>query len=204
VTVRALAAFTAVAALALLGCPEEKPAFDPSSDRTLKKLQEEQERLAKGGTPGGPPGARPPPVDPLAEAAAAQEPPRALDLPPNPIAKVGPLSLELRRVEVMQTLRTPRAAVSTADRFVRVFFTASTTRRAPLSLSQTQLVRGSDKAPVALDVQRLGQGSPLETAIEPGVQQDLVLFFEVPPAMIGPGLKIVLPEGEKAIELPLQ
>jgi hypothetical protein len=199
-TVRALAAFTAMAALALLGCPEEKPAFDPSSDRTPRKLKEEQERLAKG----GPVGAKPPLADPLAEAAAAQAPPRALDLPPGRIAKVGPISLELRRVEVMQTLRTPRAAVSTADRFVRVFFTASTTRRAPLSLSQARLVRGSDTAPVALDVQRLGQGSPLETAIEPGVQQDLVLFFEVPPEMIGPGLEIVLPEGEKAIELPLQ
>lgn len=196
-------ALVAVAALALLGCPEEKPAFDPSSDRTLQKLKEEQARIANGGQPGGPPNAKTP-ANPLAEAAAAQEPPRALDLPPNVVAKLDAIAIELRRVEVMQTLQTPRAAVSTGERFVRVFLTARTTEKTPLSLSHAQLVRGADKAGVAFDVQRLGQGSPLETAIEPGVDQDLVLFFEVPPSMIGPGLKIILPAGEKAVELPVQ
>lgn len=202
VTVRAL---LAAAAVALLGCPkEESPGFDPANDRTLQKLKEEQARLAQGGQPGGPPNVKAEPADPLAAAAAAQEPPRALDLPANSRAQVGPIALEVRRVEVMQTLKTPRAAVSTADRFVRVFFTATTTKKAPLSLGKVELARGDERAGVALDVQRLGQGSPLETAIEPGVEQDLVLFFEVSPGMIGPGLKIILPGGESAVELPLQ
>ncbi|MEW6430549.1 MAG: hypothetical protein AB1730_03475 [Myxococcota bacterium] len=198
-------ALLAAAAVALLGCPkEESPPFDPANDRTLQKLKEEQARLAQGGQPGGPPTGKPEPVDPLAAAAAAQEPPRALDLPASTRAQVGPISFEVRRVEVMQTLKTARAAVSTADRFVRVSLTATTTKKAPLSLGKVELVRGDEHAGVALDVQRLGQGSPLETAIEPGVEQDLVLFFEVSPGMIGPGLKIILPGGESGVELPLQ
>mgnify|MGYP005605737419 CR=1 FL=1 len=65
-------------------------------------------------------------------------------------------------------------------------------------------MRGTERAAIAMDVQRLAQGSPLETAIEPGVDQDLVVYFEAPPSMIGPGLKIILPVGEKAVELALQ
>ncbi|MEW5742960.1 MAG: hypothetical protein AB1938_28855 [Myxococcota bacterium] len=192
-----------VLAVGLLGCPKEEPPFDPSTDRTLQKLKEEQDRLAKGGTPSGPPGVKTP-EDPLAEAAAAQAPPRALTLPPGGIARVGPVQLELRRAEVSQTLKTARASISTGERFVRVVLTATTTTKAPLSLTGVKLARGDETAGIAGDVQRLGQGSPLETAIEPGVDQDLVLYFEVSPSMIAPGLKIILPAGEKAVELPLQ
>lgn len=187
----------------LVGCPKEE-AFDPASDRTLQKLKAEQERIAKGGTPSGPPGAKVPQPDPLAQAAAAQEPPRALALPPGATAKAGALQLELRRVEVSQTVQTPRAAISTAERFVRVLLTATATAKTPLKPGDAELVLGERKAGITRDVQRLGQGSPLDTAIEPGVEQDLVLYFEVEAAMIAPGLKIILPVGEKAVELPVQ
>jgi len=201
---RALVALLCVALLP--GCPkEESSPFDPSSDRTLQKLKEEQERLAKGGKPGGPPVTKPPPEeDPLAAAAAAQAPPRPLDLPATRTVKLGAVTLELRRLEVSQTIQTARASVSTGERFVRVAFVATTSARTPLSLGQVELARGGERASIAMDVQRLAQGSPLETAIEPGVEQDLVLYFEAPPSMIAPGLKIILPVGEKAVELPLQ
>ncbi|GMU58612.1 MAG: hypothetical protein AMXMBFR34_03750 [Myxococcaceae bacterium] len=199
-----LRALCAVLAVGVLGCPKEEQPFDPSTDRTLQKLKEEQDRLAKGGAPSGPPGKKTPEPDPLAEAAAAQAPPRVLALPPAAVTKLGPLNLELRRVEVSQTLKTTRASISTGERFVRVVLTATTRTRAPLSLSGARLERGAETASIAGDVQRLGQGSPLETAIEPGVEQDLVLFFEASPSMIAPGLKIILPSGEKTVELPLQ
>ncbi len=197
-------ALAVVAALALLGCREERPAFDPSSDRTLQKLQAERARLAAGGAPATPPAGLAPPTDPLAEAAAAQAAPVPLEPPGERRVTVGPVTLELRRAEVMQTLRTARASVSTADRFVRVVLHATAAQRAPISLARAELVRGDQRAGVALDVQRLGQGSPLETAIEPGVEQELVLVFEVPPVMVGPGLTLSVPAGAETVEVRLR
>jgi hypothetical protein len=186
-------------AVALAGCPKEE-SLDLRSDRTLQKLKEEQERLAKEGSPG----AKAPEPDLLAEAAAAQAPPRALAVPRGAVAKLGPVRLEVRRVEVSQTLKTARASLSTAERFVRVVLTATAPARTSLSLSGVTLTRGAESVGVAGDLQRLGQGSPLEPTIEPSVDQDLVLYFEASPSMIAPGLTIVLPAGEKAVELPLQ
>lgn len=194
----------AVTLLLLAGCPkDEPPAFDPN-DRTLQKLKAEQDRLSRGGQASAPPRATDTPPNPLAEAAAAQGRPEPLEVPAGTSAKVGALTLSVKRAEVSQTVAGGKVSLSTADRFVRVTLTAVTGKRETLELADAKLVNGAEEAGLARDVQKLGQGSPLSATVEPGVTQDLVLFFEAPPAMIKKGLKIILRSGESTVELPLQ
>lgn len=191
-------AWLAAAAALLMACPAEK------ADRTLEKLAAERERLAQGGAPAGPP-TRAPEPNPLAEVVARNEPPRSLALPPATPVAVGDVTLSLTRAEVMQTLAAGRSTVSTAERFVKVELSASAPRPAPLSLRDATLAWADDSAPLAMDAQRLGHGSPLDLTVQPGEAQPVVLFFEVPPEALAPGARIVLPAGEKkTVELPLQ
>lgn len=187
--------------LLLAACPEKKASVD-ENDPLIQKLKAEQARLDKGGAPGGPPGASPmkEPPQPLAD--IAQQPP---DVPVNVTVKsapvtVGDVTLTPKRLETAQIVAGPKVKLSTADRFVKLVVSVSTTKDTSFDLAKATLVRGAETFELARDVQRVGQGSPLASTISAGVSQDLVLFFEVPPSSLAAGLKLVLPAGPASIE----
>lgn len=187
--------------LLLAACPEKKASVD-ENDPLIQKLKAEQARLDKGGAPGGPPGASPikEPPQPLAD--IAQQPP---DVPVNVTVKsapitVGDVTLTPKRLETAQIVAGPKVKLSTADRFVKLVVTISTTKDTSFDLAKATLVKGAETFELARDVQRVGQGSPLASTISAGVSQDLVLFFEVPPSSLSEGLKLVLPAGAASIE----
>lgn len=190
--------------LLLAACPEKKSSVD-ENDPLIQKLKAEQARLDKGGAPGGPPGASPmkEPPQPLAD--IAQQPP---DVPVNVTVKsapvtVGEVTLTPKRLETAQIVAGPKVKLSTAERFVKLVVTISTTKDTSFDLAKATLVKGAETFELARDVQRVGQGSPLASTISAGVSQDLVLFFEVPPASLAEGLKLVLPAQAAPIEVTL-
>lgn len=190
-----------VVPLLLAGCPDKKSSVD-ENDPLIRKLKAEQERLDKGGAPGGPPGANSlkEPAQPLAD--IAQQPP---DVPVNVAVKsapvtVGDVTLTPKRLETAQIVAGPKVKLSTADRFVKLVVSVSTTKDTSFDLAKATLVKGSETYELARDVQRVGQGSPLASTISAGVSQDLVLFFELPVAALGAGLELQL----QGIVLPLQ
>lgn len=187
--------------LLLAACPEKKSSVD-ENDPLIQKLKAERARLDKGGAPGGPPGASPmkEPPQPLAD--IVQQPP---DVPVNVTVKsaavtVGDVTLTPKRLETAQIVAGPKVKLSTADRFVKLVVTISTTKDTSFDLAKATLVKGAETFELARDVQRVGQGSPLASTISAGVSQDLVLFFEVPPSSLSEGLKLVLPAGAASIE----
>lgn len=189
-----------VVPLLLAGCPDKKSSVD-ENDPLIRKLKAEQERLDKGGAPGGP--ALKEQAQPLAD--IAQQPP---DVPVNVAVKsapvtVGDVTLTPKRLETAQIVAGPKVKLSTADRFVKLVVSVSTTKDTSFDLAKATLVKGSETFELARDVQRVGQGSPLASTIGPGVTQDLVLFFELPVAALGAGLKLVLPTGVTPIEAGL-
>lgn len=196
-------ALVVAAVLGLCGCPEKKSIDE--SDPLIKKLKAEQARLDQGGMPGGPPGATPPKpaADPLAE--LTQQPP---DMPVNVTIKTssvsaGDVTITPKRLETAQIVAGPKVKLSTTDRFLRLVVSAATTKETSFDLAKATLRRGGDSFELARDVQRVGQGSPLAPAIPAGVPQDLVLYFELPPAAVGPGLTLVLPATSVSVEVPL-
>lgn len=190
--------------LLLAGCPEKKSSVD-ENDPLIQKLKAEQARLDKGGAPGGPPGASPmkEPPQPLAD--IVQQPP---DVPVNVTVKsaavtVGDVTLTPKRLETAQIVAGPKVKLSTAERFVKLVVTISTTKDTSFDLAKATLVKGAETFELARDVQRVGQGSPLASTISADVSQDLVLFFEVPPSSLLEGLKLVLPAQAAPIEVTL-
>lgn len=192
-----------LAALALGACPrEEAPGF-AADDRTLAALRAEQARLAQGGAPGRGPPLRPEP-DPLAEAVVAHEPLRPLSVPAGATADLGPVALTVRGLEVSQTVAGPKLSLTTAERFLKLTLEAKAHALARLDLAGAQLRQGDTTVPLARDAQRAAGGSPLSAELQPGDNRELILFFEVPPALISRGLKFVLSGPESRVELALQ
>lgn len=184
--------------LGLSACPREEPA---ASDHTIEKLKAEQRRLIEGGRPGRPPADA---TEALSRALAAPASPRALPVPPGQ-ARAGPLTVEVRSALASQSVVGSQTSLSSAERFLKVVLVATSAERVALELSTATLQREEETAAVARDAQRVGQGSPLTTiAIEPGVRQELVLYFEVPPSMLAPGLKMILSPHGSRLELPLE
>lgn len=187
-----------------VACPDKTPSVD-ADDPLIRKLKAEQERLDKGGLPGGPPGANPVknPAEPLAE--LAQQPP---DMPVNVTIKSAPVgagevTVTPKRLETAQIVAGPKVKLSTTDRFLRLVVSVVTTKETVLDLAQAKLMRGGVAFDLARDVQRVGQGSPLASTIGAGVSQDLVLYFEVPPAEVAAGLTFKLPVPAGVLEVPL-
>ncbi len=180
-------------------CPkkDEPPEFDPN-DRLLKKMKEEQERLAKA-----PPRPQQEP-DPLAEIVAKPSKPENLGIPSGVAADLGPISLVLVEVQQSQTVSGEKVSLSTTDRFLKVTLEATSKKGLDLDLSGATLANGEKTAKLARDAQRAARGTPLVTHLGEGVQNELVLFFEAPDEMIGKGLKIILTTPESRVELPLQ
>ncbi|MDX2012775.1 MAG: hypothetical protein SFW67_21425 [Myxococcaceae bacterium] len=190
-----------VSVLVLAGCPEKRAVDE--SDPLIQKLKAEQERLAKGGAPGGPPGSAGSP-NPLAELAQqVPDTPVAVSVKETPTT-VGAVTVTPRRMETAQIISGNKVKLTTTDRFVRLVVAVSTTKDEALDLSKATLTHGSDVYGVARDVQRVGQGSPLGASLGAGVSQDLVLYFEVPASAVGTGLSLVLPVSGGTLTAPLQ
>ena len=192
-------------AMLLVGCPDRRSPRVDENDPLIRKLKAEQERLANGGAPGGPPGASPlkEPPPPLAD--VAQLPP---DMPVPVPVKAEPVALDgtsvtPRRLETAQIIGGMKVKLSTTERFVRLVVSVTTTKETTFDLSKATLTRGTEAYELARDVQRVGQGSPLATSIAPGVAQDLVLYFELPPAAVSSPLMLMLPAGSATVEVPV-
>jgi len=189
----------------LLGCPDKRAPQVDENDPLIKKLKAEQGRLAQGGAPGGPRGASPlkEPPPPLAD--VAQLPP---DMPVPVPVKAEPVVMEgtsvtPRRMETAQIIGGTKVKLSTTERFVRLLVSVTTSKETTFDLAKATLTRGADSYELARDVQRVGQGSPLATSIAPGVAQDLVLYFELPPSAVSSPLKLRLPTGGSTLEVPV-
>ena len=187
----------------VLGCPDRRAPQVDENDPLIRKLKAEQERLAQGGAPGGPPGTSPlkEPPHPLAD--VAQQPP---DMPVPVPVRMEPTVMEgtsvtPRRMETAQSIGGAKVKLSTTDRFVRLVVSVTTSKETTFDLAKATLSRGSDVYELARDVQRVGQGSPLATSIAPGVAQDLVLYFELPPSAVSSPLKLLLPTGGSTVEV---
>lgn len=183
-----------------LACPEKRAPID-EGDPLIQKLKAEQERLAKGGAPGGPPGANVLKEPPPALAEVAQLPP---DMPVPILVSDASVTQDgvtvtPRRLESAQVISGAKVKLSTTERFVRLVVSVATTKETSFDLSKATLVRGQEVFELARDVQRVGQGSPLAATIAPGVAQDLVLHFEVPPAALAKGLSLRLGEPEPLV-----
>jgi hypothetical protein len=189
----------ALGLLVLCGCPRERAVDE--GDPLIQKLKAEQERLARGGAPGGP---RTDGTNPLAELAQqVPDTPVSVSVKETP-ASAGAVTVTPRRMETAQILSGGKVKLTTTERFVRLVVSVSTTKDEALDLSKATLAQGSDVYALARDVQRVGQGSPLGASIGAGVSQDLVLYFEVPPSALGAGLSLVLPVSGGTLTAPLQ
>lgn len=190
-------------ALTFFGCPKDEPKFD-ENDRAIAQLKAEKDRLAHGGAaPIVPHPAPHTPENDLAEAAAQPKAPQRLKVLESQGA-YGELTLTVKSAESSQNVKGTKTSLSTADRFVKVVLNAHAKARETIELGSVVLVREGEQAAVARDVQRVGQGSPLgEIGIDAGQDQELVLFFEAPASIVGPGLMLRFAEPKRTLDLPV-
>jgi hypothetical protein len=185
---------------ALVACPKDEAR--PEDDRTIARLKAEQERLARGGAPAAPP--TQPTEDPLAAATRNPQPTRPLSVKPSS-GTLGDVEFTLKSAHLSQNIKSARLELTTSDHFIRVVLAAKASASAGVSLASAALTRGELRAEIARDAQRVGQGSPLSPIqLDPEVTQELVLYFEGPPGLIGPGLTLVLTEKATRLELLMQ
>lgn len=192
-------------ALTLFGCPsKDEPKFD-ENDRAIAQLKAEKERLAHGGAPPAVPRPAVPhtPENDLAEAAAQPKAPQRLKVLEAQGA-FGELTLTVKSAESSQNVKGTKTSLSTADRFVKVVLSAHAKARETIELGSVMLVREGEQAALARDVQRVGQGSPLgEIVIDANGDQELVMFFEAPASIVGPGMMLRFAEPKRTLDLPV-
>lgn len=123
---------------------------------------------------------------------------------PAATARLGPVTLEVTEATAVQRLASPGVTLTSQERFLKVTLEARAEGPAELALGEARLEQLDQVFELAPDVQKLLSGSPKVALLQPGPGQALVLYFEVPPAAIAPGLKLVLPSDGGAVELPLQ
>lgn len=175
------------AALALLfACPRgDAPAPD---EAFLRKLQ------AAPATP------RPVDNDALAQAAQGTTKPTTLAVLDGGAA-VGSVSARATALTLTQQVQGRRMALSTADTFLRVAL--ELTGPGTVDTSRAALRRGQASFGIARDVMRL-VGTPVTAAALDGGTAELLLYFELPAADVGPGLELVLPTEAGELQLRLQ
>jgi hypothetical protein len=196
--VRGRTAAIAVAVL-LAGCPKDEAKVD-ESDPLIQKLKAEQERLKKE-----PPRALPPPAEAqLTKAVVEGAPPVALTPATTVAVHTHSTNIAVKALSTSQQVKGARATVSTSDTFLKVTLSAMATEAVEIPVSQATVVSGDHSYGIARDAQKLGQGSPLGVTVVPSDDQELVLFFELPPDAVKKGLKLVLPVKDGAVELALQ
>ncbi len=199
-TGRASLAWAWALAPLLLACPRgDAPAAD---DRTLRLLQQEKDRLAAGTSqPGGPPMSA---DRALADAVAQPQPARELVLPEGAALQVGSTRLTVKALVSQQAVSSAKLTLTTPETFLKVTLSAETSVPARLDMSQAQVITRAGRHGVARDAQRVGGGSPLAFTLTPGPAQPVVLYFEVPPVEVGPGLTLALIIDGGTVEARLQ
>lgn len=192
--------FALVLGLLLCGCPKDEPSID-ENDPLIRKLKAEQERLnqqalRKQETQKA--------LDPLARIATTTGKPEHLGIPSGVSADLGDVTLSLQDVQRMQNVGNGNVSVSTTDWFVRVALLARAKKATTLSLDGVQLENGEQRWKIAGDAQRLGHGATNPVELNASTSQKVIVYFELPDASIGKGLKIVLTAPGSRVELPLQ
>lgn len=199
-----------VAAL-VWGCSKEEA--PPQEDRTLAKLRAEADRVGKGGAPSGPPVRNTAPADPnanLADLATTdtEGAGRKLRLPePNDTKHVDTVAVKLTGLESSHSVKGGKLSLTTEDLFLRVQLIAQNVGAAPATVAMegARLVDGSGKEyKVARDAQIAAGTRDLRHTWAPEERTEVVLFFEVPPSAIDPGLTLVLPAASGDVRLALR
>jgi hypothetical protein len=198
--VRRPVALVTVAALAVLtapGCKRSEP--PPAEDRALQILKREVEREARGEAVGRAPDAPQDPNAQLAELAARREGPKDLPFPTRAsIVRVGALSAKLVGLSATHTIDAGKVQLTSEELFVVVTLTVRNegAARETFDLSLAQIVDRSDgRYPPASDVQRTAGTRQLRIELEPSAATRVRLLFEVPRALVGNGLALLLPAG---------
>jgi len=195
-------ALIACAALLLAGCPKEESA-PPMDDRLLEKLKAEQERLAQGGQPGGPPRAAQA-DDALARAVTNDAAPRELSLPAQASITHAGVTVSAVSARAMQKVFAGKVALSTGDTFLElVLEVQAEAAGTPVDFTAAKLALGPDSWEVAGDVQRSTKAGPLKIAAGSAPTR-VTVYFEPETRALSKGLTLVLPFGQDTVELPLQ
>lgn len=185
---------------------------DSAGDRTLEKLKAEVDRANRGEAIGRGPDHAELPNEKLAGIIAGDDKPRKLALPPkNETGYLGPIAIKLAEVTAMHSVRTGRLSLTTDELFLEVKLAVQNTGAAPSSmdLAVAHVMDGAGNAHrIAQDVQRGAGTKELLHTYPPEQRGDVTLYFEIPPAVVGHGLRLVIPAGASPdargnLELPL-
>ncbi len=187
-------------------CKKDAPSEPgpPIEDHTVQKLREELERekTAKGEG------------DRLADLAVGAHPAgdadAALPVPANAKAKVGPFDVAVTSLHAKHRVSGGgKVSLTSEDWFVRVELEAANAEggRQNLDLAFARLrAEGQDPLPIARDAQRVEGTRELAFELGSKEKKSAVLYFEVPQAALGKGMKLELPAavaGNQDVLIPL-
>lgn len=172
------------------------PGFDPN-DRTLEKLRAEVDRANRGEGVARAPDAVEDPNERLAGIAVQDGKARTLKLPEhNPPVKLGGLTAQVFALSASHSVRAGKLQLTSEDAFVEARLGVQNTSSTParLDLSLARIVDQTDHTfPIASDAQRGAGTRQLQLELAPNQREEFTLYFEVPPSVIGHGLRLVLP-----------
>lgn len=203
-------------ALLLGGCTKEESASGAQGggeDRTLQKLRAEVDRVNQGGnTPQGPESTRGDPNATLAGLAAGldESTERRLPLPgANDTVHVDTLAVKLTGLESSHSVRgSGKVSLTTEELFLRVQLVAQNVGAAPLTLdlgSAKVAGAGGQQVALARDAQAVVGTRPLRRTWAPEERTDVVLLFELPPAVLREdGLHLVMQGSGGDVRIPLR
>ncbi|MFP2910161.1 hypothetical protein ACLESD_35015 [Pyxidicoccus sp. 3LFB2] len=209
-------ALLTAAALLLGGCTKEESAPGAQGggdDRTLQKLRAEVDRVNQGGRPTqGPESTRGDPNANLAGLAAGvdEAAERKLPLPEaNATVHVETLAVKLTGLESSHSVKgSGKVSLTTEDLFLRVQLVTQNVGAAPLTLDLggAKVVGATgQEVPLARDAQAVVGTRPLRRTWAPEERTDVVLLFEVPPAVLREdGLHLVMQGSGGDVRIPLR
>ncbi len=173
-------------AVLLSACPKERTEAFDESDPLIRKLKAEKARGPTATSPAEPV------TNKLAEAAVNGAAPRALTVDTATVFPIGDVDFKLVSATVTQSVTRNGMTVSTADAFIKVTLSATTKKAQALNLSAFTLTQKADTFSVPKDIQKIGQGSPMELELKADEENQVTVFFEAPGESIGPGLTLNL------------
>lgn len=185
------------AAVFLCSCEEKAEPVDPTGDRTLEALRREVDRANRGEAIGRAPDAVDDPTAKLADIATQDAAPKTLPLPEkNATAHLGTVAVKVAGLSTMHSVKAGRLELTSEDAFLEVKLATQNVGKRPVQLDLTAAqVRDGSGQPhaIASDVQRGAGTRELSRTVAPEERVDVTLYFEVPPAVVGNGLVLVLP-----------
>lgn len=204
----------ACATLVLAGCKQEPAPAPPirpgETDRTLEKLKAEVDRANRGEAVGHAPDSQGGPNAQLAGLVIADEGPTTLALPAeNPTVHLGTLALKVAALSAAHSVK-GRVELTSEDLFLAVTLLTQNVGKEDLrlTLAYAALKDANGKLyAVAPDAQRVAGTRDLARTWKTDVRDEVTLYFEVPPSVVGKGLRLEFPgmqsTGFTGVTIPL-